>query len=146
MTITLHTLPKLVQSRKKRLGRGTGSAKGAKSGRGTTRHQAARENIPLSFEGGQGRMIKRFPLLRGKGKNKPVSPKHLVIKLEKLNAFPANAEITLKSLEEKGIIKKGTPFVKIVHGGKLEKKLQVKLPVTQSVKKAIEEAGGVVNL
>lgn len=76
MTNFLSSLPKIVDGRKKRLGRGLGSGKGAKSGRGTTRHQKAREGIPLHFEGGQGRMVKRFPLLRGKGKNKSiVSPK-----------------------------------------------------------------------
>lgn len=70
MTNFLSSLPKTASPRKKRLGRGLGSGSGAKSGRGTTRHQKARENIPLHFEGGQGRMVKRFPLLRGKGRNK----------------------------------------------------------------------------
>ncbi|MBI5127592.1 hypothetical protein HZA76_04020 [Candidatus Roizmanbacteria bacterium] len=70
MTDFLSNLPKIALNKKKRLGRGLGSGKGSKSGRGTTRHQKARESIPLHFEGGQGRMVKRFPLLRGKGKNK----------------------------------------------------------------------------
>jgi len=73
----LSNLPKIVLPKKKRLGRGLGSGKGTKSGRGTTRHQKARESIPLHFEGGQGRIIKRFPLLRGKGKNKPKVNKKL---------------------------------------------------------------------
>ncbi len=73
----LSNLPKIVTKKKKRLGRGLGSGKGAKSSRGTTRHQKARENIPLYFEGGQGRLVKRFPLLRGKGKNKPKASKKL---------------------------------------------------------------------
>jgi len=67
----LSHLPKIIKNKKKRLGRGLGSGKGSKSGRGTTRHQKARESIPLHFEGGQGRIVKKFPLLRGKGKNKP---------------------------------------------------------------------------
>lgn len=70
--ITLSTLPQIVSGRKKRLGRGLGSGVGAKSGRGTTRHQKAREKISVGFEGGQNRLIKKFPLLRGKGKNKPM--------------------------------------------------------------------------
>lgn len=73
----LSNLPKIVSKKKKRLGRGLGSGKGAKSGRGTTRHQKARENIPVHFEGGQGRIVKRFPLLRGKGRNKPKMNKKL---------------------------------------------------------------------
>lgn len=71
MNSLLSNLVKIITKKKKRLGRGIGSGKGAKSGRGTTRHQKARERIPLFFEGGQGRIIKRFPLLRGKGRNKP---------------------------------------------------------------------------
>lgn len=73
----LSHLPKIVTRRKKRLGRGLGSGKGSKSGRGTTRHQKARESIPLHFEGGQARMVKKFPLLRGKGRNKPRIAKKL---------------------------------------------------------------------
>src|SRR3990167_1939311 len=100
----LANLPKLVSKRKKRLGRGLGSGKGAKSGRGTTRHQKARENIPLSFEGGQGRMVKRFPLLRGKGRNKPVGEKIFVIYAEALNVFDDGTHVTLQSLIDKKII------------------------------------------
>jgi ribosomal protein L15 len=71
MNTFLSNLPKIVDKSKKRLGRGLGSGKGAKSGRGTTRHQKAREGIPIHFEGGQGRMVKKYPLLRGKGRNNP---------------------------------------------------------------------------
>lgn len=67
----LSKLPKIVKKRKKRVGRGPGSGVGAKSGRGVTRHQKAREKIKIWFEGGQNRLIKKFPLLRGKGKLKP---------------------------------------------------------------------------
>ena len=86
MTDFLSTLPKISFNKKKRLGRGLGSGKGSKSGRGTTRHQKARETVPLHFEGGQGRMVKRFPLLRGKGKNKPRVSK----KLRKLKFYEKN--------------------------------------------------------
>lgn len=68
----LSELPKIVEKQKKRVGRGYGSGKGAKSGRGTTRHQAARENIRANYEGGQNPLTKKFPMLRGKGKNKSI--------------------------------------------------------------------------
>lgn len=80
MTSFLSKLPKIVGKKKKRLGRGLGSGKGAKSGRGTTRHQKARESIPLHFEGGQARMVKKFPLLRGKRRNKPRTGRKLKMK------------------------------------------------------------------
>jgi len=90
----LSFLPNLVKKRKKRVGRGLGSGKGAKSGRGTTRHQKAREAIPIYFEGGQGRVIKKFPLLRGKGRNKPKKNK----KLKKKDFYEKKLK---KKLEEK---------------------------------------------
>ncbi len=77
----LSSLPKITKKNKKRLGRGLGSGKGAKSGRGITRHQKTREDILIHFEGGQGRIVKKFPLLRGKGKNKPLISKKLKKKL-----------------------------------------------------------------
>ncbi len=79
----LSNLPKITAGKKKRLGRGLGSGRGAKSGRGTTRHQKARETIPLHFEGGQGRLVKLFPLLRGKGRNKS----RISIKLKKIKFY-----------------------------------------------------------
>ncbi len=140
----LSNLPKLVHNKKKRLGRGAGSGKGAKSGRGTTRHQKAREDIPLAFEGGQGRLIKRFPLLRGKGKNKSYQQKPVIIDIDSLNIFNDNEVITVESLLQKKLLiesKKGIT-VKILGNGKLTKKLTVTLPVSASAKKMIEKAGG----
>lgn len=146
MSTFLSQLPKIVEKRKKRLGRGLGSNKGAKSGRGTTRHQTARENVPLSFEGGQNKFIKRFPLLRGKGKNKSPFEKPVIIKVEALNVFNDGDVVDIKSLAEKNIIKKVTKYmkVKILGNGTLEKKVVVTLPVSQSVKKMIEKVGGEV--
>jgi large subunit ribosomal protein L15 len=144
MNITLSSLHKTVDSRKKRLGRGLGSGKGAKSGKGTTRHQAARENIPLHFEGGQGRMVKKYPLLRGKGKNKSVRQKPMIVNLTDLNSFADGATVDVAALRTKGIIqsKERTIKVKVLLQGELKRKLQVKLPVSRAVKDLIEKAGG----
>lgn len=144
----LSQLPKIVYKKKKRLGRGLGSGKGSKSGRGTTRHQKAREDIPLYFEGGQGRIIKRFPLLRGKGKNKSLKKKPEVIKLEKLNRLKDNTVVNIDELFKNGLItKKGKSHgVKILADGRLNKKLIVKVPVSKAAKKKIEAVGGKVEI
>ena len=144
----LSQLPKIVYKKKKRLGRGLGSGKGAKSGRGTTRHQKAREDIPLSFEGGQGKIIKKFPLLRGKGKNKSLKKKPEVIKLEKLNQLKDNTVVNIDKLFKSGLItKKGKNWgVKILANGQLNKKLIVNIPVSKAAKEKIEAAGGKVEI
>ncbi|MBP9815824.1 50S ribosomal protein L15 [Candidatus Woesebacteria bacterium] len=142
----LHTLTKIVETKKKRLGRGLGSGAGAKSGRGTTRHQKARGKIPLHFEGGQNRSVKRYPLLRGKGRNKSVQPKAITINLDDVSVFEANATVTVEALIEKQIIdmsarKRG---VKMVSSGTISVPLQIALPVSRVAKDKIEQAGGAV--
>lgn len=143
---TLSQLPKTTTKRAKRLGRGLGSGKGAKSGRGTTRHQTAREDMPLHFEGGQNRMVKRFPLLRGKGRNKPVREKPVVVTLSHLNLFAKGTTVDMQALKEKGIIesREMTRGVKVVGNGSIETAITVTLPVSQSARQRIEEAGGKV--
>lgn len=142
----LNELKKIVQPRAKRLGRGLGSGKGTKSGRGTTRHQKAREKIPLHFEGGQNRLVKRFPLMRGKSKNKPTSVKPKMLTLNHLNIFEKNATVNVQSLIAKKVIdladiKRG---VKVVSNGKIDVALIVNIPVSKTARVLIEKAGGEV--
>lgn len=141
----LSHLPKIIEKKKKRLGRGLGSGRGSKSGRGTTRHQKAREDIPLHFEGGQGRMVKKFPLLRGKGRNKPLRKKPLVLNIGRLSKLFKDGEvIDMQTLVKMGLVKtqEQKTGVKIIGNDKLEKKLIIKLPVSQNVKSLVEKAGG----
>jgi len=144
MKTFLSNLPKIVEKKKKRLGRGLGSGKGSKSGRGTTRHQKAREGIPLHFEGGQGRMVKKFPLLRGKGKNTSVVVKPVIIKLDELNVFSDGDTVDIKNLLKKGIIEKNQikQGIKILASGSLKKKLIIKVGLSKSAKKIIEKIRG----
>ena len=144
----LSNLPKIGSRKKKRLGRGLGSGSGSKSGRGTTRHQAARENIPLHFEGGQGRMVKKYPLLRGKGRNKSRFPVAFVVTLDKLNIFADGTVVDYKALVSKSLVYASAKqtSVKILGKGELKKKLTVRLPVSKAVKAAIEKLGGVVEV
>lgn len=130
--------------KKKRLGRGLGSGKGSKSGRGTTRHQKARESVPLHFEGGQGRIVKKFPLLRGKGKNNSIKEKSFVIGLEDLNNLADNSVVSREMLIKENIITNGNENspIKILANGQLKKKLTIQLPVSKKVREAVEKLGG----
>lgn len=73
----LNFLPKIVSRSHKRVGRGIGSGKGGHtSGRGQ-KGQKTRGKIPLTFEGTKIKksLLKRLPVLRGKGKFKPLRTK-----------------------------------------------------------------------
>lgn len=146
MEMILSQLPQIVKRRAKRLGRGGGSGKGAKSTRGTTRHQRAREDIPLHFEGGQGKLTKRFPLLRGKSKNKSHAIKPYALDIRYLNIFDNDTTVSLKELLEKRLIpdSRAVKTVKIIGNAELDKKLTVRLLVSESARKIIEKAGGEV--
>jgi large subunit ribosomal protein L15 len=145
--VTLHTLKKTVQKSAKRRGRGHGSGRGMKSGHGTTRHQNARESIPLFFEGGQGRMVKKYPLLRGKNKNNSVRSS-IHITTGQLNTFDAGTTVSYQSLIEKNFLSPTQKSfrVKIVLRGDIEKKLTIALPVTANARIAIEKAGGTITV
>ena len=148
MISLLSQLPTLVKRAKKRLGRGLGSGRGSKSGRGTTRHQKARSTIPLYFEGGQGRLVKRFPLLRGKGRNYSRKAYKYVIYSDQLNVFEDGSVVNIDALFKLNLIDADVknPIVKLIKKGEITKKLTVALPVTQSVKAMIEKAGGTVKV
>ena len=76
----LSNLHPIVRRPKKRIGRGHGSGKVKTSGRGT-KGQKARDSVPLGFEGGQLSLIKRLPLLRGKGRNASMKVKAFAVAL-----------------------------------------------------------------
>lgn len=140
----LSNLPSIVSRRKKRLGRGTASGKGAKSSRGTKRHQKARENISLWFEGGQNRMVKKFPLLRGKAKNKSVREPAIPINLKNLNDLPEGKTVDMDFLVKNNIVSEENrkAKVKILSAGKLTKKLKIALPISKKAAEKVIEAGG----
>lgn len=137
----LHALVKTHTSKAKRRGRGLGSGKGSKSGRGTTRHQTARTTVPLHFEGGQGRIVKRYPLLRGKAKNKSAQKKPFTLRLSKLVGLDVDI-INLAVLVEKSVIPGTIKKVKIVFDKPVEKAISIQLPVSKRVAEVITKAGG----
>ena len=122
----LNTLPAQVDKAYKRRGRGLGSGRGSKSGRGTTRHQTARTTMPLHFEGGQGRIVKKYPLMRGKSQNRAISLKAYVVPLSQLANSTEDVTVGVKVLFDKPITKAITLAVS----------------ASESVKHAVTNAGG----
>lgn len=148
-TLTLDKLPKTVSRSAKRVGRGYGSGKGGHTvGRGA-KGLRARSSRYLLFEGRkvQKSLLRRTPLLRGKGKLKSYREEPVIIGLEQLNTFRANSVVNLENLAKQGLVDLETAKkagVKVLARGGLTKVLKVALPVSEGAKKAIEEAGGEV--
>lgn len=145
----LNQLPKTTVRSRKRVGRGYGSGKGGHTAGRGAKGQKARSKVKLGFEGTKTKksLLKRLPLLRGKGKLKSRKPKPIIINLKYLNVLPKDSKVTLESLSKHGVIKQieGEKFgVKILGEGKIEKPLIINLPISQGAKKKIEKAGGKV--
>lgn len=142
----LHNLPKTTTKRKKRVGRGYGSGKGGHTvGRGQ-KGQKVRSKIGLVFEGTKFRksLIKRLPLLRGKGKLKP-GKKPLIVNLKYLNLLPSNSLVDVKTLAKSGIVnleEAKESGVKILGEGKLGVALKIALPCSKGAVEKIKKVGG----
>jgi large subunit ribosomal protein L15 len=142
--IKLHQLHKNPKSmhRRKVVGRGLGSGHGTYSTRGG-KGQTARtghSKMPAQFEGGRQPLVRQLPKLRG---FRALSEQAMAVSLSRLNVFADGATVTLKSLQDKGVVDNGVGKVKILQG-EIKKKLNVKLPVSKSAKEAIEKMGGLV--
>lgn len=139
-------LQKTTTKKLRRLGRGHGSGRGKTSGRGT-KGQKARTKVPLSFEGGALSLIKRLPFRRGKGRNASLKAKPMVVNLKALNLLPNNSVVDIESLVKHNIVAASDAKqfgVKILGDGELKNALKVKLPISKSARKKIEDAGGSV--
>lgn len=142
------TLVRIVSKRKKRVGQGWGSGAGKYSGRGT-KGQKARTSISFTSTGGQAKLSKGLPMLRGKMKNKPKKESYAlsVGYLEKSKHIASGDTISLETLVKKGVISKKTArthTVSIVSQGELSKKLEVKIRASKKAIQKIEHAGGTV--
>lgn len=127
-----------------RKGRGPGSGNGKTAGRGH-KGQKARSGggVRPGFEGGQTPLFRRVPK-RGFN-NARFATKYVELPVSRLNSLDNDSVVDLASVEAAGIISFNhrVDGLKILGGGKLEKKLHVKAKkFTASAKQAIEEAGG----
>lgn len=121
---------------KKRLGRGYGSGVGGHTSTRGQKGQKSRTSINVLFEGLKVKKstIKKFPLLRGKGKFL-AKAKSIVIDAAKLSVFKKGDKITLESLIEKGLVDKNKALkfgVKILGQSELKKEFEILVPVSKS--------------
>ena len=141
----LNNLPKLKGSirRKKRVGRGGGSGKGFHTtGRGQKGQKARKgKKFYIGFEGGQVPLYKRFPKIGGF--RSPSSKDIVSVRLDKLNVFKEDTEISPSRLLEEGIIRRIPKHrIKFLAGGKLEKKFVLKgFMFSQKAREVVEKSG-----
>lgn len=139
----LSSLPKIHQKKPKRVGRGWGSGKGKYAGRGN-KGQKSREKVKWLFEGGQAKLQKRLPMIRGKGKNKVIQVKPQIINvgyLQNHQAVKKNTVVDYGFLQKIGRIEKGQK-VKLLGQGKLDKPLIIKIKASEKAIKKVQQCGG----
>ena len=130
--------------RRKRVGRGIGSGHGKTAGRGT-KGQKARDQVPLTFEGGQTPLHRRLPRL--KGFKNPTHKEYTIINVALLEErFEAGDEVTPELLLERRIIKKlEKDGLKVLGEGELTKALTVRAhKFSKTAEQKITAAGGSV--
>lgn len=128
---------------RKRIGRGPGSGKGKTGGKGMMGQKARSGPGPYrTFEGGQNRLVRRLPYLRGFKNLWRVE--YEVLNVGDLNDWPAEQEVTIEALTDLGLRRKNRP-IKILGDGELTARLTVQgHKFTASARQKIEAAGGTV--
>ena len=95
--------------------------------------------MAVGFEGTKTKksLLKRLPLLRGRGKFKPLTAKLPVINLEDLAEWPEKTPVNSANLTKAGI-KAG----KILGQGEVKKALIIEMPISAPAAKKVIKAGG----
>jgi large subunit ribosomal protein L15 len=135
----------------RRVGRGHGSGRGKTAGRGT-KGQKARTGgtIHRAFSGGQTRLSKRLPFLRGIGNSNSAFRKdYAIVNISDLAQYEAGTEITPALLAESGLMsnRESKGLVKILGDGEIDRALTVRAhKFSESARAKIEAAGGSVEI
>ena len=125
----------------RRLGRGTGSGLGKTSGKG---HKGAKARSGggkrPGFEGGQMPLTRQMPK---RGFTNIFAKEYATVNVSDLEVFEDGTEVTVALLMEKKIVRKELDGLKVLGGGELTHKLNVKaVKFTGSAKEKIEALGG----
>ncbi|MBD1904509.1 50S ribosomal protein L15 [Funiculus sociatus GB2-A5] len=130
------------KKRRRRIGRGIAAGQGASGGFGMRgqKSRSGRGTRP-GFEGGQMPLYRRLPKL--KHFTVVNRKQYTTINVSKLASLPADTEVNLTSLIDRGIVTSNDGPLKILGDGDLNVALNVKAAAfTGSARSKIEAAGG----
>ena len=142
----LHQLKPAAGSRRKRkrVGRGDGSNRGSYSGRGS-KGQLQTGKVPFHFEGGQLRLVKRLPFMRGFTNNFRID--YTPVNVSSLNMFDDGAQIGIDELIAARLVRHPDARVKLLGDGEIEKNIHVSVHAcSASARAKVDAAGGSVTL
>jgi large subunit ribosomal protein L15 len=135
----------------RRVGRGHGSGRGKTAGRGT-KGQKARTGgkIHRAFNGGQTRLSKRLPFVRGLGNsNTAFRDEYTIINVDDLELFEAGSQVKPENLVAQGLMTRaeGRGLIKVLGDGEIDRALTVHAhKFSASARAKIEAAGGAVEI
>lgn len=147
----MDSLSKVVIKSKKRIGRGYGSGKGGHTSSRGSKGQKSRGSVSTMFEGTKMKksLLKRLPLLRGRGKFKPSEKDQIIVNIKYLNLLPAGSEVTIETLVKYNIVNEKDARecgVKILGEGELKNPLTVRFPISKGARAKVEKAGGKIEM
>ena len=135
----------------RRVGRGHGSGRGKTAGRGT-KGQKARSGgkIHRAFSGGQTRLSKRLPFVRGLGNsNTAFRDEYTIINVVDLSLFEAGSQVNPETLVANGLMTpaEGRGLIKVLGNGEIDRALNIKVhKLSASARAKIEAAGGSIEI
>ncbi len=135
----------------RRVGRGHGSGRGKTAGRGT-KGQKARTGgkIHRAFNGGQTRLSKRLPFVRGLGNsNTAFRDEYTIINVDDLELFEGGSQVKPENLVAQGLMTRaeGRGLIKVLGDGEIDRALTVHAhKFSASARAKIEAAGGAVEI
>ncbi|MAU24665.1 MAG: 50S ribosomal protein L15 [Dehalococcoidia bacterium] len=126
------------------VGRGNAS-KGTYSGRGI-KGQLSRSggNLNPTFEGGQLRLVKKLPHMRGF--TNVFKKDYVALNISDLINIFTQDSVTIEDFKKKGVIK-NKQMIKVLGNGEISKSLNLEVhAISSSAKSKIEKAGGEVKV
>jgi large subunit ribosomal protein L15 len=135
----------------RRVGRGHGSGRGKTAGRGT-KGQKARTGVHInrSFNGGQTRLSKRLPFVRGHGNGQSAfRDDYTIINVADLEIFPADSRVSVEELVAARLMTpaEGRGLIKVLGDGEIGQALTVHAhKFSESARAKITAAGGTVEI